>query len=60
MSDDIPTRKVAKRNEVNQKLIDAAHVMPGTSAPKTDEQTVTVREALIEPTTTPKPRGRQP
>lgn len=48
-----------KRNEVNQRMIDAAKVMPGTSAPKTDEQTVTVREALVEPTTLPKPRGKQ-
>lgn len=49
-----------KRDEVNQRMIDAAKVMPGTSAPKTDEQTVTVQEALVPPTTTPKPRGRQP
>lgn len=31
MSDDFKTRKVAVRNEVNQAMIDAAHVMPGNA-----------------------------
>lgn len=45
MSDDYTTRKVAKRNEVNQAMIDAAHVMPGNGDPEMPSDPVETPEA---------------
>jgi len=46
MTDDPINRKVAKRNEVNQALIDAAHVMPGNADKEQSSDPVETPEAV--------------
>jgi len=45
MTDDPINRKVAKRNEVNQAMIDAAHVMPGNADKEQSSDPVETPEA---------------
>jgi hypothetical protein len=63
MTDDPVNRKVAKRNEVNQAMIDAAHVMPGNAdkeQPSDPEETPEAAAAETAVTGRPGAPGKLP